>query len=431
VAKSLWRSWGMVLGLTGATAFAHGLPPGTTAVTSRTSAPEDVLVATNFGPILSKAQGGHRLICAEAVGYPEGFETVQHWTASGRLLVGSATGLFGSLDGCSWSKVTGLANAGVNDLWPHPESGTIFAATGKYGAANGIWSSTDDGQSFSATPLQEANLYFTAVRSSKALPARLYASAWWYSPLSARLFVSNDAGATWTDALPTLPQAGPFFILGVSPTLPNVLFAWLSAEHTDVSNTFEWLLRSDDAGGTWSVVLKTDTIRRGLAFSDDGNTVWLSTQTRLFRSTNHGLTFAPLPSPGTNACVYRSGSSLYACGGARNDGFAVGISSDGGDTFERWMNLDQVEGILACPVGTATHDVCEPLWSTLRTQLAEAAAPAPFTFPSPRRGGCGSAPGLLWPGAAWVLAALRRKRPPLSGFRSGGVRRLRRSGEQA
>jgi len=386
---------------------AHGLPPGTTSIRTRTGQPNDWMVGSNFGPLISTGGQPYRVICAEGIGYPEGFETSFHWTASGRMIVGNASGLFTSPDGCTWTALPELAEEGVTDLYADPASGALLVTTSRYGRSNGLWASTNDGQSFSATALANSGLYFTAVRSSAARPGRWVVSAWWYDPAVVRIFHSDNAGGTWTETVPNISAAGPFFLLGISPTQPDVLFAWLSNAEGD------FVMRSSNGGATFTQVLEARGGRRDLVFSDDGNTLWLSTTQQIYRSTDAGLTFAALDSPQGNACLFREGQNLYTCGATRTDGFAVGKSTNGGDNFERIFNLDQVTGIFSCPAGTPVHDQCEPLWSSLRVNLLDASQPPPIQL-NPSRGGCSStgasgfALGLvvLW---LWGQAAVARR----------------------
>jgi hypothetical protein len=401
--------WWALLMVTTSHAFAHGLPPGTTSIQTRVSHPDDWLLGSNFGPLVrSGAAAPYRVICAEGIGYPEGYETSLHWGADGRFMLGNAAGLFTSTDGCSWNHLPELANQGVTDVFHEPSSGTLFASTSKFDGQNGVWTSTNGGQSFTQSALVFPKLYFTGVRSSVAVPSRLYASAWWYDPNQVKLYRSDNGGGAWSEVTMTTPGVGPFFILGVSPANADVVFAFLSGPTSDS------LLRSENAGQDFVSVLETEGGRRQLEISADGNTVWMSTTRKLYRSADGGKTFTPLPSPTGNACLYRDANSLYTCGSSAVDGYSVGKSTNGGDSFEPVFKLRDVAGVLSCPAGTPVHDNCEPLWSALRLQLSD--VPLPEYQPTPKGGGCATTgEGWVWPsvfGVLWATLLGRRENCP-------------------
>jgi hypothetical protein len=140
--------------------------------------------------------------------------------------------------------------------------------------------------------------------------------------------------------------------------------------------------------------------------------------------------------------AYRSGE-LWACAdGFGGSPFAVGRSTDDGDTFEPLWSFGDVVNELGCRAGTATGDTCPTFWPDLLNDLmlldggaADAGPPDGGEMDAgvdggvgPGGGGCrctaGRAPvPLAWPSviALAALAGAARRRPKQPGSRSGSA----------
>jgi hypothetical protein len=397
--------------LASATAFAHGVYPQTLHV--QTGPAGEVVVGTSFGLIVQRGEGEWRWICDEAIGDTSGQPSAIHAAADGRYWVASSKGLFASTDqGCGWSAIATFTESGASDITGI--GATLYATTSRFGQVNRVYRSTDSGATFTPTALASDAKFFGGIRLAPSRPQRLYVSAWWYTPtVSSFLHVSDDSGATFDDRdlSAALPAAGAFRVHAVHPTNPDVLFA--SVEDVAVADKV-YLVKSVDAGATFTAVLAVPRPFTSVAISADGNVVYAATAILLYRSTDGGQTFTALDSPTRNACVTLSGSDVYACGWPLQDGWALGRSDNGGASFTSALEWKDLQGPLSCAEGTPVFDLCEPIWPTVRGELGipivvgEDGGQDPA--PTPRGCGCSSLEGGAF--LAWAAAAIavRRRR---------------------
>lgn len=405
------------LALFTAAALAHTGIAQSLSVNLRRGAPNDVLVSTTFGAVLSRDQGAtwHE-VCEEAIGYGSGQRPAWLLSPSGATFAGSFKGLFiARTDGCFWQAHPEFELTGCSDL--QSEGTTILATSTKYGVENRIMRSTDDGVTWTPSPEKSSSLFYSSVRLAPSNPPRVYVAAWWFSPNTSILLRSDDNGQTFTrkDLSAALPAAGAFYVLGVHPTKPEVVFASVIR---DMPTPAAWLLRSTDSGETFAPVVATTEVFGSVAFDPTGATVYAASGNELYRSTDEGLTFTKLPTPQKNACVTTRGPAVFTCGLQELDGWAVG-QGDGG-AFSALMRWGSIQGPLACPASSDVHALCEPLWPVVKTSFppeADAGPPAidagatdggtlpPF---APRPCGCATVEGPLVALAA--LLFLRRLR---------------------
>jgi hypothetical protein len=197
-------------------------------------------------------------------------------------------------------------------------------------------------------PSDAARLYASGIRSG--------------AERSAALFVSTDAGQSW------LERPAPFdarseqglYIAAVDPLDPEIVYLRTSG----VSSSR--LLVTADAGASF-VVPFTGGPMLGFALSSDGSQIYLGgVEDGLWAGTRDALRFeqrSTLPV----VCLTSDADLLYACSNEAG-GFALGVSSDGGSSFEPRLLLANVRGPLQCSPG-ASVGVCEPYWRATAERL--------------------------------------------------------------
>lgn len=196
--------------------------------------------------------------------------------------------------------------------------GTLFAATG-----NQILRSTDAGSTWSLLSQLASGVTVVSLAVDPAASSTLYAGTF-----SAGIFQSLDGGVTWAEINNGIVPAsnGGISVGGVwvAPSDSNVIFA----------SSGRGLLRSGDRGNSWTPVGGGGSFSP-VAFDPlSPGTVYLVDNFTVSRSTDNGITFAPLtPLPNQTSFTVlvpdpRHAGTLYA-------GSTGGIyaSTDGGVTW--------------------------------------------------------------------------------------------------
>jgi hypothetical protein len=178
------------------------------------------------------------------------------------------------------------------------------------------------------------------------------------------------------------------YIAAVDPLDPEIVYLRTSG----VSSSR--LLVTSDAGASF-VVPFTGGPMLGFALSSDGSQIYLGgVDDGLWWGTRDALRFeqrSTLPV----VCLTSDADLLYACSNEAG-GFALGVSRDGGSSFEPKLLLANVRGPLQCSAG-APVGVCEPYWRATAERLgvpseAQAGSPpgadASVNAPRERDGGC-------------------------------------------
>jgi MYXO-CTERM domain-containing protein len=194
------------------------------------------------------------------------------------------------------------------------------------------------------------------------MPARLYLSG--AIPPTAteprRPFVhrSSDAGELW-EAMPfeefTMGDDN-IFVLGVDPTDPDHLFMKVWRREGD-----DRLIESTDGGQTWIDRL-TIVDLAAFAWSSDGSTIVVGgpPPDGLYRSVNGGESFEQIdPGIDLGCAAFRDGE-LWICANDFVDDFALGSSTDAGDTFTPRLRFRDITEVVECPAGAEVASVCEP-----------------------------------------------------------------------
>ena len=350
------------------------------------------LLVSNRGLIQrSSSDAAWQLMCNEALGVstvelPELAEL-----EDGRLLAATVRGLQSSQDrGCSWQAVPPFADLTLPSLSQHPtQPDRIFITS--YGAGQSGLSVTDDGGAHWQTLLKvEDSDYLRFIRICQQQPEHIYVRSLRFGSGSAFVYAvlhSSDAGQTWQrHAVDVTDSETDFVILGVSPDDPTFVIA--KAEAGNPADP-ERLLVSHDAGEHFSEALRARVIT-AVTWSGDGKRSWVAADEGLFRSDDDGRSFERVGGAEYVSCVVERDAELLACGfyrGVSAGHPGIGVSHDGGETFEHWMQLNEVMQPLECPADSATAGACAPLWTDWQREIlgtldgtADAGMPDASTF---------------------------------------------------
>jgi MYXO-CTERM domain-containing protein len=307
-------------------------------------------------------------------------------TSSGRILVAASfDGLRYSDDLCNWQKSTSFADSLVADIAPW---GTDFVAlTSTSGDGGGfstvLWKSADDGSTWSqAGKPMPRHFIGSQVKVAPSDPKRIYTVGIAPNGKVGLVQRSDDGGGTWAEhefAFNTSTdggQLGAYFRLPmVHPTRPDVAFVRIDMPEGLGQDAPDSILGTKDGGLTWKNLFDSKGDLPGLTVSPDGKTLLIGGPVDGIQSadidaalTTGQAAFTQVFSGMVWGLNWASDGTLYA--GNNNFGavgvpeITLGMSHDGGKTFERAMNICQIGFPQSCGAGTTLGDQCQPLWNT-------------------------------------------------------------------
>jgi uncharacterized protein (TIGR03382 family) len=426
--------------LAASAAQADGRPPATNGVYFQPGDPHALYLRTSFGLMISHDDGcTMSWVCQQNIGYGGSFDPKYAIAADGAIYATSPSlGLRVSRDGgCSFTTHPSLPAASWTDALEVGPTDEVWVVTATSGAPNNVYSSTDNGATFTARGMKSATIWWKSVKVARTDPKRVYVAGYEVAGkladggMAPRAHVvrSDDDGAHWTESALADVKLGAtpiVYINAVDPQNPDVLYITSANANPPAGDL---VYRSSDGGQTWIEVLATKAPVRDIVVRD-AQTVLVATQLGgLFQSTTAGTSFQAMSTPPQLACLgQRSDGTLIGCGANwQPDHMAVAKSADGGASWQKVWRFAEMYGPLQCPAGTPEHDVCgNQLWPSLKSQFActgpscgaqlgqvHGVGPAADP-PSPKKKtGCcdasGGAPGaLVWAGlvAGWI----RRRR---------------------
>jgi MYXO-CTERM domain-containing protein len=360
----IW-TFSAVLTLAPCASWANGRPAATTSIAFTTN-PQRIITGATFGALVSDDGGTMwRLICEDPLG-TKGVvaDPVFRDSPTGVLLVGSTMGLLYSRDGgCSYTGGSGsIVMQAVQDLAINPTNPMrVLAATNTVGAANGVHISDDGGTTWMA-PALIANTEFRGVVFADG--QRAYALAIANMTGTLLVYRSDDGGSTFNAVgTPAQGLVGPRLI-GVSPLDRNTFFFSVVTANNDA------LYRSTDGGQTLQLIVDAIPAIYGGTIAADGSVyVATSSGVRKLPAGSTTLGAAPAGSPPIT-CVGLHAGALYGCSTEEATGFALGRSTDEGQTWTPVLRFSQdIIGPLQCAGSTDVCLECYPMWSTFAAQF--------------------------------------------------------------
>jgi photosystem II stability/assembly factor-like uncharacterized protein len=377
-----------------ATSEANGALPSTTQVLLPPSPSPAIIVTTTFGLISSDDGGASwRWMCEHGEASGGNF----YQLAGPRLFTIGTGGLVVSDDrACRWTVAIDRSGPMVFDYFVDPsDPGRVL-----------VLATMTDGRSAILELTAATRILYTAppgeelrtVEIARSNPRIIYATS---APANgsgaARLARSDDGGASWTVFTPE-PAVPTLGIIAIHPGDPQRLHFRVVTDAGDA------LVVTSDGGKTVHTALAAGRVLSSFVRLANGHLLvgWLDLdQGLLFRSTDDGASFAPLPPALHPRSLAERDGRVYAATDWLTDGYALAVSEDEGTRWKRVMAFSDVTGP-ACPGAGATCN------ASCRDLVARNVFGSAVCGWSPADGGDGAGPT---DGAAGIDAAATEAGP--------------------
>ncbi|MFL5436054.1 MAG: WD40/YVTN/BNR-like repeat-containing protein [Myxococcales bacterium] len=407
-----------------ARAIADGAFPDELSVMLPENVPNEILLGTNFGLVISQDQGkSWRYVCEPYItGSVNDNVNFYQAAKNGTVIATSFNGFWRSEDGgCTWTRAGATAALVARDLFidaNDPLFVVAIAANLSAGRADEVRVSHDGGITF------QGPVYSTPNRLSGVEIARSDRNVVYVTEISddpraaaeAFLLTSLDGGQTF-DAVNRVqlpvPPGTEVTIAAVDPKLAGTVYLRLQ----------NGLQRSDavavtaDRGATLTnaLTITGTTVLSTFLIAADGTLLAGTTSSDLYAAPAGTTAFQKRTGPRARCLGQRAGdpaAPIYACGDGFLDGYNLGISIDGAQTFTPVMKFTDIAGPLTCP---AVTQACAAQFALLQQTLGIAPPPAPPPSSgggggSPAKPGCSSAGGGTILGLVALALGRRRKR---------------------
>lgn len=390
-----WLVLGLLL-LAPAPAAAHGREPfvGRIALDPGSGA---LVARATWGLVLTDDGDDWRWVCAAAMGtLPTREDPPLVLASDGAIVVGNIAGIWRSQGGrCGFERAYDAAS--VIDLDARPSAPDELYALVSDGVDH-LERSEDGGRTWARIATRPEGTVMERLRLAPSDPEVVYLSgvrlADASTPRAVGVHRSSDGGRSFTGwEIPLLEGERNARLLAIDPTDPDRLLVHLTRRAVD--GRPERVLLSEDGGRSFALVLEGLAVADA-AFSADGARAWVALRASegLHRSDDGGRTFT-LAHEGDFPCVTASGDTLWVCVDETRDGYAVGRSTDGGDTVTPVLRFDDVRRLPDCPMCSEVAYVCPAWYPDLAFDLGHEGAEAPD-------GGVTGAPRDVSPPAACV-----------------------------
>ncbi len=316
--------------------------------------PEQIILGTNFGLLLSEDAGQSWLFSCEQTLSAYAGQYLLGAASSHRIFAVTGAGLaYSDDDSCSWSAARGT----LSDVLPYavavdPSDGSRVYAIGvrreDLHAGESIYVSVDGGLTFGepvfTAPVQSALL---TVLVAPSRPSRLFATMFSTPENHPILLRSDDSGEHWqvtADLVESLGES-PFELLAIDASDEDKLFARI------LGASAETLATSDDGGLSFVQSVSIPGKLRAFLKLASGTILvggTAGTEAIGYRSADGARTFEPWPDvPHVHALAEQNGK-LYVAGENFWDGYAIAESDDEGVTLRPLTGFNQVQGVKSC-----------------------------------------------------------------------------------
>lgn len=363
------------------TAFANGRFPAANMLVQRPGDPARLALRATFGVVVS-SDGGKNWdwICERAMGFGGSEDPSIYISGSGAILVGTFEGMRRSTDGgCHFAHDASWPQ-NVVDLTARPaEPDRVYAVTSRFSSTTDagnsfvsqLFVSNDAGATWSLRSTLDPSLVVESVEVAPSDPERVYVSALVpdAAHMNGALLESDDDGAHWRAHRVSLglTEQG-LYVAAVDPK--NASRVYLRTSAVDAGRVFA----TNDAGKTMGgPLLQEKNALSAFALADEGNTVYAGGFGGVWSGASKDDHLTKASSTHVQ-CLTAIGSALWSCN-PTGEGFVVGKSIDRGAKFAPVLTLSGMRGPLRC-ASPSDVDSCAADWPALR-DLVGGSKPAP------------------------------------------------------
>lgn len=402
------RAWVALVALLGSrAALADGAFPEENQLFLPVAFPEEMVLGTNFGVLLSEDEGKTWSLVCESLISPSVIVNLYAQGSDDALFAGYGSTIAHSLDhGCTWTAGTGLGTQLASDFFADPTTPTRVFALGTpniIGGASDVYLSTDEGDTFVSAGFEEPDGNLTGVEVAASDGNTVYVAGA-HPPGDGGqsvpyLLDSANGGQTWTRH--DHPELGDVYlgIATVDPSDADTLYL-----RSGIITGHDSLQISHDRGATLSEAVALGEAMSGFALASDGTLYTASENAHLWVEAPGASSFTELSGPHSH-CLGARGTTLFICGDQEEDGMVLATSTDRGASFQNLLDFNEVGGLATCaPVQSA----CGGAWA-----MFEETFPHSSSSGSGGSGGkgCGCEVGSSFGvGLLIALGALRRAR---------------------
>jgi photosystem II stability/assembly factor-like uncharacterized protein len=352
----------------GQTAAADGAFPDSMGLFLPADRPQELILVTNFGLVISEDDGQHwYLTCEIAIG--SYVAQYQMGAPPNDLLYARGTqGLAYSTDAfCTQTYASGvLDNALVFDAFADPSNPLRVLAVaapfadGSFGAV-GVYESNTGAASFSPSPLYAAPSGYSVngVEIARSDTNTIYVAT--TDPNGNPFLLQSANGGQSFTTYDESAVLGPFgaMIAAVDPKDSQKVY--LRVVSVDANNDDE-LAITTNGGASVTVPLKTSGQMTMLYVRSDGAIIVSTFSGTVYISTDGGMTFTVWQGAPRFRALGERGGVLYGVGQNAIDPFAVGMSTDNGATWKPLLSFSGICGLASCP---RIQAACAGEWATL------------------------------------------------------------------
>lgn len=364
-----------------ASAFAHGAPASVAfahsppfAVSLSWSDPASSalpIIVTTRGLVFANGaspEQGFSIRCNEAYGANTSDRPNTYQAADGTLTVGVYNSVFRSNDrGCTLTPATGLPMLQFTSLLGSASAPQRLYVGVRDLMQASIYASEDSGRTFEKRFGNKVDQYYETVVVAPSDSLRLYALGLDFDRVNLKVIfysaVSVDGGKSWENTV-TDAKITP---LGVHPTKPDVVFAYRATDKTET--TFD-LLRSEDRGKNYKVVLANTYQPTGFAALKGTLYVGASLHDEFYQSTDDGQTFTRLLAGVVQriTCLAEHAGKLWMCANIAPNLDGIWTLKDDASGVDKVMSFEAVTAPVPCS-DAAAREQCALPWHDFDLEL--------------------------------------------------------------